>query len=287
MENYNEEQMMEQMLRRQEAFRKMGAPNAGRVMIESAVGSNSMAAKLAAIKSGAAKSEFNKFMNATGKNAPNGAGGANGFDALPEPKIKKNPNVQNETVKPEYSQKLEDFSAPRSSGNQELDAINAMFGGDGGGSSMRTNPNQGRSNDFQMNLDIDSAYMPSFNPHQALAKKAMEMQQQQFQQQNTNPYLKHAQQNSIQQEFMPNSSYNMENQMNNQMGNMNMANFQMMMETIAKGVAEKTMRNILNEFSNQQKSKLQFEYYNREKGIVKGADGKLYKLTPVEVKRKA
>jgi len=70
------------------------------------------------------------------------------------------------------------------------------------------------------------------------------------------------------------------------MGGVNMANLQMMMETIAKGVAEKTIRNVLNEFSNQQKGKLQFEYYNKEKGIVKGSDGKLYRLQPVEIRKK-
>jgi hypothetical protein len=61
---------------------------------------------------------------------------------------------------------------------------------------------------------------------------------------------------------------------------------QIMMETIAKGIAEKTIRNVLNEYSEQQKSKVFFEYYNKEQGVIKTSDGKLYKLTPVTIKKK-
>lgn len=275
MENYNEEQMREQMRRRQEMFKKMGAPNAGKVITESAVGAGSTAAKLAAIRSGANKQDFSKYINAKGSN---GAGpsvpGAQSFEALPEPKKRNNPY---DVVNPEFSQKIEEFSTPRSSGNSELDAINAMFGEFGGGGAASSRPSMGQpQNDFTM--DIETANMPSFNPHLALqnkARKAMENQPE-------SPYLKFASNTPQPQYQQQQPQY----QQQPDMGGVNMANLQMMMETIAKGVAEKTIRNVLNEFSSQQKGKLQFEYYNREKGIVKGQDGKLYKLQPVEIRKK-
>jgi hypothetical protein len=67
---------------------------------------------------------------------------------------------------------------------------------------------------------------------------------------------------------------------------LNLKGIQIMMETIAKGIAEKTIRSVLNEYSEQQKGKLFFEYYNKEQSIVKASDGKLYKLTPVTIKKK-
>lgn len=274
MENYNEEQMREQMRRRQEMFKKMGAPNAGKVITESAVGADSTAAKLAAIRSGANKQDFSKYINAKSGNGQGSAPGGS-FEALPEPKRKKNPN---DVVNPEYSQQIEEFSAPRSSGNSELDAINAMFGEFGGGGAVSSRPSMGQpQNDFQM--DIETANMPSFNPHLALQNKARKV----MENQPDSPYLKFAS-NTPQPQYQQQQQQPQYQQP--EMGGVNMANLQMMMETIAKGVAEKTIRNVLNEFSNQQKGKLQFEYYNKEKGIVKGSDGKLYRLQPVEIRKK-
>jgi hypothetical protein len=59
----------------------------------------------------------------------------------------------------------------------------------------------------------------------------------------------------------------------------------MMMESIAKAMAEQTIKKVLTEFTENQKSKNYFEVYNREKSIIKTADGKLYKLTPVQIKK--
>jgi hypothetical protein len=274
MENYNEEQMREQMRRRQDMFKKMGAPNAGKVLSETAVtsGGNSMAAKMQAIKSGAAKSDFSKYINAKGTNAGAGPEVGAGFNAIPEPKQRKGPK---EEVNPEYKQSIEEFSAPRSSGNSELDAINAMFG-DMGGSSSRPSQNMGNQNDFQINMDIDSAVMPSFNPQAALQQKARQTNQMMNNQQDS-PYLKFAGNAPHQQQ----EQYMQESNMP-----MNMQNLQFMMETIAKGIAEKTIRSVLNEYTTQQKGKPQLEYYNKEKGIVQTPDGKLYRLQPVEVRKK-
>lgn len=277
MENYNEEQMREQMRRRQEMFKKMGAPNAGKVITETAVstGGNGAASKIQAIKSGAAKADFSKYINASTKGGGAGPAGGAGFQGIPEPKQRKGPK---EEVNPEYKQSIEEFSAPRS-GNSELDAINAMFG-DMGGSSARPSQNMSNPNDFQINMDIDSAVMPSFNPQAALQQKARQTSQAMNNQQD-NPYLKFA-------SNTPQSQYQQQPQEQFQEAAMpmNMQNLQFMMETIAKGIAEKTIRSVLNEYTNQHKAKPQFEYYNKEKGIVQTPDGKLYRLQPVEVRKK-
>jgi hypothetical protein len=59
----------------------------------------------------------------------------------------------------------------------------------------------------------------------------------------------------------------------------------MMMESIAKTMAEQTIKKVLTDFTETQKNKTFYEVYNKEKSIVKTADGKLYKLTPVQIKR--
>ena len=59
----------------------------------------------------------------------------------------------------------------------------------------------------------------------------------------------------------------------------------MMMESIAKTMAEQTIKKVLTEFTASQQQKTFFEVYNKEKSIIKTADGKLYKLTPVQVKK--
>ena len=59
-----------------------------------------------------------------------------------------------------------------------------------------------------------------------------------------------------------------------------------MMEITAKRVAEETMKKVLKEYVETQKKKQSnvFEVINEEKQVVK-IDNKLYKLTPVSIKR--
>jgi hypothetical protein len=272
-EGLNENQKQDLLRRRQEMLKNMGVKNAGKVMNESIVSTNSanasMAAKLAAIRSGSAKAELNKYISATGKNAPAGAGE---FQGIPEPKMRKNPNQTNEEIKPEYKQKLESFDTSGSV-NQELASIDALFGGDGpvrggGGSSQMLTHNP-----LSQELNLDSV-MPSFNPQAALQQKARTQQQQAP---SNSPYLKYAGEAPAEQ-FVEVGS--------NVQPGFNPAQLQMMMETIAKGIAEKTIRNVLNEYSEQQKGKTFFEYYNKEKQIIKASDGKYYRLTQVELKKK-
>ena len=278
-EGLSEEQKSSLLKKRQEMLKNMGVKNAGKMMNESIVSTNgansSMAAKLAAIRSGAAKSELNKYISATGKGA---ASGVAGFEGIPEPSKRKNPNQVKEEINPEYRQELASFSS-ESSDSHELSRIDAMFGGDGpvrmsGGGNIA-------QNSMNQELSLDSMMMPSFNPEAALQQKARAKVQNQNQTQN-NPYLKFA---SDTPPVANDQFVDVGNNVSNQ-SSFNVNQMQMMMETIAKGIAEKTIRNVLNEYSEQQKGKVFFEYYNKEKGIIKTADGKYYRLTQVELKKR-
>jgi len=276
MEQLSEDQRQQMLRKRQEMLKKMGVQNAGQMMNESVVatpGANSsMAQKLAAIKNGSAKAELNKYINATAKGE--GGSGVGGFQGIPEPKQRKN----NEAVKPEYKQQLDKFDMPGSSHSEmgELSAIESMFGGDGPRMPMGNGSQMLSQNPVNMELSLDSAVMPSFNPQAALQQKARAKAQNQTSQENS--YLKFASDTPpIQSEQFV------------EVGNqpqVNMGQLQIMMETIAKGIAEKTIKNVLSEYSEQQKGKNFFEYYNKEKGIIKTPDGKYYRLTQVELKKK-
>lgn len=280
LDNLNEVQRQEILRKRQELLKKMGVNNAGKTMSESVVSTNSanraMAEKLAAIRGGSAKAELNKFITATSKGG-GGVTGMAGFNAIPESKIKKNPNQKKEEVNPEYRQELQNFSS--SQGSSELSAIDNMFGGDG----PSRMPSTGEMSHAPVNteLSIDSMVMPAFNPQLAIQQK-MRTQQNNTQAQAQSPYLKFAGESAP---IPTNEQFVDINPIANQ--NMtNMAAMQMMMETIAKGIAEKTIRSVLNEYSQQQKGKLQFEFYNKEKTIIKTSEGKYYRITQVELKKK-
>lgn len=284
MEELNEQQRQDIIRKRQQMFERMGVANAGKMITESAVANapaGSMAAKLAAIRGGAAKGEFNKFLNATGKNAPSGAGE---FQGIPEPSKRKSPSQTKEVVKPEFSQRVEEFSAPVQT-NQELSAIDAMFGGGEAPARINMGGNQSYQAPMQ-ELDIDSMVMPSFNPQMALQKAKEKATRNQQQQQVESPYLKFAS------DTPPIGSEQFEEIGQTQAG-INVNQLQKMMEQIAKGVAEKTIRSVLNEFTNQQKegstqnsNKLFFEYYTKDKTVVKTPDGKFYRLTEVVPRKK-
>ena len=272
----NNGQQQDLLKKRQDMLRKMGVKNAGTMMNESVVSTNSahgsMAAKLAAIKNGSAKSELNKFISATGKNSP----GGKEFQGIPEPSKRK--NQVKEEVKPEYKQQVETFSAE---GSSELNAIESMFGGvdtpSRGGSQMLA------QNPLNQEISLDSIG-PSFNPQAALQQKVRSQAQNQAQVPVNNQYLKYAS------DLPPvaNEQFEDVGAQSNQPG-FNVKQLQEMMETIAKGIAEKTIRNVLNEYSaqqQQQSSKLTYEFYNKEKGIIKTPDGKYYRLTQVELKKK-
>lgn len=275
--------MNELQRRRLEMFKNMGVANAGRVLNETAVAAGGvnaeMAAKIAAIKSGAARGAVSNAITAI--EGGNGSGPIKNFKPLPD-------NSKKEQVKPEYSQKLETFGGPSAKGSEFSD-MEAMFAG---GTSSRAMPsvgggyNQIAQNPMTTELSLDNIMMPSFNPEALLRQKAM---RQQNQNQNTaqSPYLKFASDNPIQQEqfedIMPQN-----NVQNQQQGmNLNMNVLQMMMETIAKGIAEKTIRSVLNEYTEQQKGKIYIEKFDKDRNIIKTSDGKYYRVTQVEPKKKS
>jgi hypothetical protein len=272
MENLSEEQREQIIRKRQEMLKKMGAPKAGQMIKESVVAgaaNSSIAAKLAAIKSGGAKADFNKYINATSKPGVGGSD-ASGFQGLPEPKIKKGPK-SHEEIKPEYKQKLEDFGGPGVANNHELSSIDALFGGDGG--SSRGHASNVSNHPINNEMSMDYGGMPTFNPN--AFKQKMQSKAAQTNEVGNSPYLQFAGEPPVQNE-----------QFETVQPQFNMNQLQMMMEKIARGVAEKTIKNVLSEYSEQQKSKLQFEWYNKEKSVIKMADGKLYQLTPVQIKKK-
>ena len=275
MEQSEEMQRQDLLKKRQEMLKRLGVKNTGNIN-ESVIASNgtnsSTAARLAAIRNGSAKSELNKFMSATGKNAPGE------FQGIPEPTKRKSSNQSKEGVKSEYKKEIESFSASNSD-SHELNAIESMFGG--GDSPSRMSANGGSQvmaqNPMNQELNINSMVMPSFDPQATLQNKVRKQEQNQPQ---NSQYLKYA----IDTPQVANDKFLEVGQNNQPM--FNTEKLQIMMETIAKGIAEKTIRNVLNEYSEQQKGKVFFEYYNKEKGIIKTPDGKYYKLTQVELKKK-
>ena len=288
MENLNQAQQ-----NRIKMFEKMGVKHAGQMVSETAVAGGaqnmSMLQKIQQIKSGAAKSELNKYVKATGKGANSSAPGAVGFDPIPVNKPRKNPNMPQQSVDSNYKVDLANFGGSGPSthiDNSELSMIDAMFAGTGS-PSMGSNYDSFESgqafipqNSYNTQVDLSSTLnnMPSFNPQHAI-QRAMNKSSQNNQQtqQNSNSFLQFAQNSEP---AMHEAYLNQ----NNQSLGITPA-MKLMMESIAKTMAEQTIKRVLTEFTDNQKSKTYFEVYNKEKSVIKTADGKLYKLTPVQVKR--
>ena len=268
---------------RKQMFEKLGVKNAGQMMVESTVASGAknvnILQKIQQIKSGAAKSEINKYVAASSKSSGSSTPGLAGFDPIPEVKPNRNnPNAQNQHVDPKYKVGLDSFSSPNKSvDNSELSMIDAMFSGEPSRVSMNPYGNAFDSgqaimpnNPKEMQLDLGSTLgsMPSFNPEHAIQRAQAKAQNSSF--------LQFAQQNPT------GSSDDYVNQTQNVGITPAMKT---MMESIAKTMAEQTIKKVLTEFTETQKNKTYYEFYNREKSIIKTADGKLYKLTPVQIKK--
>jgi hypothetical protein len=294
-QNMTVEQINAIRQQRQQRFQQMGVTNAGQMMNESTVSNGgktnlNILQKIQQIKSGAAKQELSKYVNATAK--PGGLPGVAGFDAIPVSKPKgsnRNPNVQ-QSVDPNFKVELDSFKSNASHiDNSELSMIDAMFAGGGSGGG-RMSPQQlgfdsgqpfmqQRGQNTQLDLDSTLSQMPSFNPATAINRakaKAANGQGPEF--------LRFAQSNPVgkPEDYMdPNVAQ--------QFNNMGITPaMKIMMETIAKTMAEQTIRKVLSEFTEQkqQQNKNTFEVYNKDQNIIKTSDGKLYKITPVQVKKK-
>jgi hypothetical protein len=280
---------------RRQMFEKMGIKNAGQMVTETTVAGGAknlnVLQKIQQIKSGAAKSELNKYVSAASKSSGSSTPGLAGFDPIPEVKAnRKNPSVPGQQVNSEYKVQIDNFSAPnRGVDNSELSMIDAMFSGEGSRVSM--NPYGGNAfdsgqplipqNSQNTQIDLGSTLnsMPSFNPEHAIQRAQAKAQ--------GNSFLQFAQQNPAGNpsdyavDYTPQGSY-----VAQQNPNMGITPaMKMMMESIAKTMAEQTIKKVLTDFTETQKNKTFYEVYNKEKSIVKTADGKLYKLTPVQIKR--
>ena len=275
---------------RRQMFEKMGVKNAGQMVVENTVATGaknqSMLQKIQQIKSGAAKSELSKYVAASAKSSGSSTPGLAGFDPIPEARPKKqNPNAPGQQVNSAYKVPLDSFSAPNKSiDNSELSMIDSMFAGEG--SRVSANPYGNGFDSGQplmpqraqnMDLDLGSTLnsMPSFNPEHAMQRAQAKAQ--------NNSFLQFAQQNPA---GNP-SDYAVEDPYVAQQaqGTGITPAMKMMMESIAKAMAEQTIKKVLTEFTASQKQKTFFEVYHKEKSIIQTADGKLYKLTPVQLKK--
>jgi hypothetical protein len=276
---------------RMQMFEKMGIKNAGQMVTETTVAGGAknlnILQKIQQIKSGAAKSELSKYVSASSKSSGSSTPGLAGFDPIPEVKAnRKNPSAPGQQVNSEYKVPIDNFSAPnRGVDNSELSMIDSMFSGEGSRVSM--NPYGGNAfdsgqplmpqNSQNTQIDLGSTLnaMPSFNPEHAVQRAQAKAQ--------GNSFLQFAQQNPV---GNPSDYANQESYVEQQTQSMGITPaMKMMMESIAKTMAEQTIKKVLTEFTETQKNKTFYEVYNKEKSIVKTADGKLYKLTPVQIKR--
>ena len=276
---------------RMQMFEKMGIKNAGQMVTETTVAGGAknlnILQKIQQIKSGAAKSELSKYVSASSKSSGSSTPGLAGFDPIPEVKAnRKNPSVPGQQVNSEYKVPIDNFSAPnRGVDNSELSMIDSMFSGEG--SRVSINPYGGNAfdsgqplmpqNSQNTQIDLGSTLnaMPSFNPEHAVQRAQAKAQ--------GNSFLQFAQQNPI---GNPSDYVNQESYVEQQTQSMGITPaMKMMMESIAKTMAEQTIKKVLTDFTETQKNKTFYEVYNKEKSIVKTADGKLYKLTPVQIKR--
>ena len=255
--------------------------------------------KIQQIKSGNAKSELSKYVNASAKSNGSSIPGVADFSPIPEVKQgRKNPNAPQQQVNSNHKVHLDTFNTPSSHvDNSELSAIDAMFGGGGsqrssmGGYQNSFDSGQSfmnqRPQDIQLDLDQTLGAMPSFNPHQAIQKAQNRAQNNSNQ---GNSFLQFAQNNPVgsPQDYAVDQQYaEYQNQFQpQQVQNAGITPaMKMMMESIAKTMAEQTLKQVLTEFTDKQKGKTFFEVYNKEKSIIRTTDGKLYKLTPVQLRK--
>ena len=276
---------------RMQMFEKMGIKNAGQMVTETTVAGGAknlnILQKIQQIKSGAAKSELSKYVSASSKSSGSSTPGLAGFDPIPEVKAnRKNPSAPGQQVNSEYKVPIDNFSAPNKGvDNSELSMIDSMFSGEGSRVSM--NPYGGNAfdsgqplmpqNSQNTQIDLGSTLnaMPSFNPEHAVQRAQAKAQ--------GNSFLQFAQQNPV---GNPSDYANQESYVEQQTQSMGITPaMKMMMESIAKTMAEQTIKKVLTDFTETQKNKTFYEVYNKEKSIIKTADGKLYKLTPVQIKR--
>jgi len=222
-----------------------------------------MFSRLQALKSGANRQVVQQIVKATNNSGPSG------FQGIPEPKMKKNPNhPQNKLSDPNMAVKPMENFGPVKPIDNELKMIEDMMGN----TSSYYNP-QPTNQSIQTNqpdLTVqENGYGPEFNPSTILAKKKQEMQEK-------NKYIQYA--------VNPNlSNFDSEDANLNQQS-FDIQNMKKMMEQIAKN----TISEVLNNYTEQKVDKLTFEYVNAKTDdgskVIKTQDGKFFKIIPVKIK---
>lgn len=224
-------------------------------------------AKLQALKKGSNKTQVQQLVKS---NNPQ----SGGFQGLPEPKLKRAPSGHpSNQITPGKSVALENFSSQAPSG--EFAALEAMYSSGDNYSQPSQSYSQQPSNQSttQPELSIDqNGYGPSFDPQSILAKKRSQLQK-------DNPYMKHAVQPEQHAMDMASSD-------GLQIGGQQDFNFEYMQKMMQE-IAKNTISEVLNSYTEKQKSKLTYENYTKTSDglqVIKTQEGKLFKLVPVKIK---
>jgi hypothetical protein len=301
--------MNEQQRMLQEKFRQMGVPAAGMTGGNSQVMASPQNTNklhlLNQIKRGGKKGEFNKFIKAKAANDK--------FEAIPEPKMRKNPN---DKVDPKHVVKPQAFAAKT---DPQLNAIEAMFDGGGAGYTPSMDYGQMAQRSMTTELSLDNIGMPSMpDPSMYLAQKNSEAYQQQMgQPQNSmppqgqpqmmgaypqgqmpignpqpqmnqnSPFAKYTLQSHGQAPSMPSMPQEFADDMRAQMQYNQNADMQAMMEQIAQNIAERKIKQVLSEYSGGKNLFEMTKYKTKDgKKVIKTADGKYYSISPVRINTK-
>jgi hypothetical protein len=225
--------------------------------------------RLAALKSGANRQ---KIQNLVKSKSMQGQGG---FEGIPEPKMRKNPNHPgNKLSDPSKAIKPESFGAQKPSG--EFAAMEAMYGGSGSAQPAPINMNAAPApTSKQPELTVqDNGYGPDFDPVGMLAAKRANMQQ-------SNQYMKHAVAPELHQEG---NQQQVQQPMTQGQQQFDFQYMQQMMQEIAKN----TISEVLSSYTEKNKDKLTYENVTKTKDgsqVIKAQDGNYYKLTQVKLKR--
>ena len=218
-------------------------------------------AKLQALKKGANRQKVQELVNSK---KPSGPGG---FQPIPEPKMRKNPNnPQSRLSDPSMAVKPVENFGKTSPIDNELKMIEDMMSSSNSPSyNVYQQPTDNMSN-LQPELSINQdGYGPEFNPANMLAKKRAELKSE-------NQYMQYAvNQNNTQQEVNQND--------------FDFQNLKSMMEQVAKN----TISEVLNNYTENNSKKLTFEYLKAKTKdghrIIKTSDNNYYKIIPVKIKK--
>lgn len=217
-------------------------------------------ARLQALKSGANKQQIQALVKSKSVQ--------NSFEGIPEPSRKKIPqgHIGNQ-VDPSKVVAVQSFAgaAPISG---EFAAMEAMMAGAVGAStSINMQPSSTVMNTTQPELSIQQdGYGPSFDPMGMLARKRADMQK-------NNTYMQHAM--APEQQIQELAS--------------NQQNFDIKyMQQMMKEIANNTISEVLNNYTEKNKDKLTYENITKAKDgsqVIKTQDGQYFKLVPVKIKQ--